>query len=84
MKKTIALLVTLDTKDQEAGFLVEQINNLGHEALLLDIGVVGEPGIEASVSRAEVIEAGGGSIDELLQDPTREKATVTWRFQRKQ
>lgn len=74
MKKTIALLVTLDTKDQEAGFLKEQIEAHGHNALLLDIGVVGEPGIKADLSRKEVITAGGGSIDEILKDPTREKA----------
>jgi len=74
MSKTIALLITLDTKDQEAGFLVEQIEAQGHRALLLDIGVIGQAGIEASISRAKVIEAGGGSLSELLKNPTREKS----------
>ena len=74
MKKTIALLVTLDTKDQEAGFLKEQIEARGHNALLLDIGVVGEPGIEADISRYEVVTAGGGDLMELLKNPTREKS----------
>lgn len=74
MKKTIALLVTLDTKDQEAGFLKEQIEARGHEALLLDIGIIGVAGIQADLSRAEVVAAGGGSLEELLKDPTREKA----------
>lgn len=74
MKKTIALLVTLDTKDQEAGFLVDQIKERGFEPLLLDIGVIGIAGVDADVSRAEVVAAGGGSLEELLKDPTREKA----------
>ncbi len=74
MSKTIALLVTLDTKDQEAGFLKEQIEARGHKVLLMDIGVVGEPGITADVSRKEVVAAGGGSLEELLKNPTREKA----------
>ena len=74
MSKTIALLITLDTKDQEAGFLVEQIEALGHRALLLDIGVIGQAGIKASVSREEVIETGGGSLEEILKNPTREKS----------
>lgn len=74
MKKTIALLVTLDTKDQEAGFLKSEIENRGHQALLLDIGVVGTAGIEADVSREEVIQAGGGNLKEILAAPTREKA----------
>ncbi|MEM6633893.1 MAG: Tm-1-like ATP-binding domain-containing protein [Bacteroidota bacterium] len=74
MKKTIALLVTLDTKDQEAGFLKEQIEARGHNAFLMDIGVVGIAGVEADMNRAAVVEAGGGSLEEILQEPTREKA----------
>jgi uncharacterized protein (UPF0261 family) len=74
MSKTIALLVTLDTKDQEAGYLIEQIEAKGHKALLLDIGVVGNPGIKASFSREKIIEIGGGNLDTLLQNPTREEA----------
>jgi len=74
MTKTIALLITLDTKDQEAGFLIEQIESRGHKAFLLDIGVIGEPGIEASVSRREIARADGKDLDELLKNPTREEA----------
>ena len=74
MSKTIALLITLDTKAQEAGFLKEQIESKGHKALLMDIGVVGKPGIEASISRETVISDGGGSLSELLKNPTREKS----------
>ena len=40
MSKTIALLVTLDTKDQEAAFVREQIEKRGHKVLLMDIGAV--------------------------------------------
>ncbi len=74
MSKTIALLVTLDTKDQEAGFLKEQIEAQGHRALLMDIGVIGSPGIEASLSRETIVHAGGGSLAALLIHPTRETA----------
>lgn len=74
MKKTIALLVTLDTKDQEAGFLRDQIQAMGHDAFLIDIGVVGVPGIRADLSREAVISTGGGDLQELLNNPTREAA----------
>lgn len=74
MKKTIALLITLDTKDQEAAFLKDQIEARGHNALLIDIGVIGIPGITPDISREEVIKSGGGSLAEILQEPTREKA----------
>jgi len=74
MRKTIALLITLDTKDQEAGYLIEQIEKRGCNALLIDIGVVGVAGIEASVSRDIVAEEGGSSMSQLLAQPTREEA----------
>lgn len=74
MSKTIALLVTLDTKGQEAGYLKEQIEMRGHRALLMDIGVVGEPEIEADISRQEIAIAGGRSLESLLVHPTREEA----------
>jgi len=74
MPKTIALLITLDTKDQEAGYLIEQIEGLGHKALLLDIGVVGKAGIAASHTRQEVASAGGKSYKEIMVNPTREEA----------
>jgi len=74
MTKTIALLITLDTKYQEADYLIERIEKRGHKALLMDIGVVGEPGTRAKVSREEIAQAGGSSFQELLKNPTREKA----------
>ena len=74
MSKTIALLVTLDTKDQEAGYLIQQIEAAGQRALLLDIGVIGKPGIKASYTRQQVAKAGGSSFDDLMIKPTREEA----------
>ena len=74
MSKTIALLVTLDTKHQEAGYLKEQIEARGHKALLFDIGVIGKAGIGAEYPREKVAEAGGGNLAQLLQNPTREEA----------
>lgn len=74
MPKTIALLVTLDTKDQEAEFLKKQIEARGQQALLLDIGVLGQAGIPADMDRSSVIATGGGNLEEILENPTREKA----------
>ncbi|MFT5904641.1 MAG: hypothetical protein ACI9E1_000226 [Cryomorphaceae bacterium] len=72
MSKVIAILATLDTKAAEANLMREEIESLGGKALIIDIGVVGEPGIQADISRAEVIAKGGGSLDELLLKPSRE------------
>ena len=74
MSKTIALLITLDTKAQEADFLKDRIEVKGYNVILIDIGVVGEAGIEATIDRSTVISTGGGDLSELLKDPTREKS----------
>ena len=74
MSKTIALLITLDTKGNEAAFLVSQIEAKGHKAMLIDIGVVGKPMVNASYGREEVIQIGGGSLADILKNPTREKS----------
>ena len=42
--RSIAVLATLDTKGQEAEFLREQLKALGSRALVVDMGVLGEPG----------------------------------------
>ena len=72
--KTVAILATLDTKAAEADFMRSEIEALGGKALLIDLGVVGESEIQGDVTKAEVIAAGGGSLEELLQNPSREKA----------
>lgn len=72
--KTVAILATLDTKAAEADFMRSEIEALGGKALLIDLGLVGEPGIAADLDKEEVISAGGGSLAELLDHPSREKA----------
>ncbi len=75
MAKTIALLITLDTKAQEAEYLKEQIQMRGFNALLFDIGVVGEPGTPPDIDRGRIAEAGDSSLSEMLKNPTREAAS---------
>ena len=74
MSRTIVILATLDTKSEEAEFLRSQVVSLGGKATIIDLGVVGTPGIVADVGRDSVAEAGGKTLGELLQSPTREAA----------
>ncbi len=70
----IAVLATLDTKGPEARYLAEQLEKLGSSALLVDLGVLGQPDREGDVSREEVARAGGTPLEELVVDPSREIA----------
>ncbi len=72
--KTIVVLATLDTKGVEAEYLRGQIEKLGEKALVVDVGVVGQPATKADVTREEVAEAGGTPLPELLRHPDREVA----------
>jgi uncharacterized protein (UPF0261 family) len=72
--KTIAILATLDTKGAEAQYLREQLERLGSRALVVDMGVVGEPASSADATRGEVATLGGTPLTELLQDPSRDAA----------
>jgi uncharacterized protein (UPF0261 family) len=74
MRKVIAVVATLDTKGDEASFLREQLEALGSDALIVDIGVVGAPMAAADVTRAAVAAAGGTPLEALLDGPTREAA----------
>ncbi len=75
MRKTVAILCTLDTKGPEAAWVREQVEALGGAALLFDIGVLGQPGVRADVTREQVSAAGGQSLAALLANPTRQLAS---------
>ncbi len=72
--KVIVVLATLDTKGPEAQYLREQIEKMGDEVLMVDVGVVGQPAAKADISREEVAEAGGMPLAKLLERPDREVA----------
>jgi uncharacterized protein (UPF0261 family) len=74
MAPTVAVLATLDTKGVESAYVKERIEALGGEALLIDMGLVGEPGTPADISREELIAAGGSSLEALLKKPDRQEA----------
>ena len=50
----IALIGTLDTKGDEIAYVRERLAALGAAAVVIDSGILGEPGTEADVSREQV------------------------------
>lgn len=71
----VAVLSTLDTKGAEAQYLRERIEAGGCTALLVDLGVVGEPRAAADVSQEEVARRGGTPLEDLQRSPDRQTAS---------
>ena len=72
--KRIAVISTLDTKGEHAAFLQRIIEQRGHQPVLMDIGVLGQPAIPATISREEIARAGGAEIATLVAAADRGKA----------
>ena len=75
MTKTIAILATVDTKGDECAYLRDEITRMGANALMIDIGVIGDPRIPVDISNTDIAAKGGTSLAELRKDPTREVAS---------
>jgi uncharacterized protein (UPF0261 family) len=56
---TVVLLGTLDTKGWEYGFVKQQVESAGCEAIVVDAGIVGPAQIEADITADEVARAAG-------------------------
>lgn len=65
MKKTIVIIVTLDTKGPEAKYVKELIENKGHDVIVIDGGILKEPFFVADITREEVAAAAGARVEEL-------------------
>jgi uncharacterized protein (UPF0261 family) len=69
--RTVLLLGTLDTKGLEFGYVRELIRGRGHEVLVVDAGVLGEPRLPPDITAAELAAAGRGSLEQLRQRADR-------------
>ncbi len=72
--KTVGIIAALDTKGEEARLIRDYIVGQGLNALVVDVGVLGEPAMSANVSRAEVAAAAGESLDELIRSQDKARA----------
>lgn len=77
MSKTILLVGTLDTKAAEFAYVRDLILARGHQALLLDAGIMADPPFKPDIAAAEVVAAGGGSLAELRAANDRSAAVET-------
>ena len=71
MSKTILLIGTLDTKGAEYSYVKDLITERGHQTLVLDASVIGEPTFSPDISAETVAKAGGSSLAELRKKADR-------------
>jgi uncharacterized protein (UPF0261 family) len=72
----IVIVGALDTKGEELAFVRSEIERRGHRPLVVDVGVLGTPAFEPAVSRDEVAEAGGVSLETLVSRGDRGAAVA--------
>jgi uncharacterized protein (UPF0261 family) len=61
-KLGIGLVGTLDTKGAEIAYVRDRLVKLGVQPVVVDSGILGEPGCPADVTRDEVARAGGHDL----------------------
>jgi uncharacterized protein (UPF0261 family) len=74
MTKTVVIVGAFDTKGEEFALLKELIDKQGVKTLTVDFGVLGSPYFRPDIDRLEVVEAGGGSLEELQSGEHKDKA----------
>jgi len=74
MAGTIVILGTMDTKGEEFSYVKRLIEGHGLSTLIVDSGVLEEPKLKPDISREEVAQAGGKSIQELVEKNDRGEA----------
>ncbi len=65
MSKTIVVIGTLDTKGEHLQLLKEKIAARGHRAILMDMGMGGEPRVRADITAREIAGLMGMDTEEF-------------------
>ncbi|MGI9393065.1 MAG: Tm-1-like ATP-binding domain-containing protein, partial [Boseongicola sp.] len=64
--KTILIVGTFDTKDEELTYLVNCIRAQGGGAVTMDVSVLGDPARSCDVSKHDVASAGGSTVQDAI------------------
>ncbi len=66
MDKTVLLIATFDTKEEEALFLKKRIEDQGIHVLTMDTGILAPPRSRVDIVQAEVADRGGTPLHEVV------------------
>jgi len=64
--KTILIVGTYDTKNDELGYMAERVRAMGGNVLSMDISVLGDPVTPTDISKHEVASAADSSIQAVI------------------
>lgn len=64
--KTILVIGTYDTKDDELGFLAQVLRGQGGRVVTMDVSVLGDPSQPTDYSKHDVAQEGGSSIQAAI------------------
>ncbi|MBX5041302.1 Tm-1-like ATP-binding domain-containing protein [Rhizobium lentis] len=64
--KTILVIGTYDTKDQELNYVADCIRKLGGNVISMDVSVLGDPSRPTDISKHQVAAAAGKTIDDAI------------------
>ena len=73
--KRILLIGTLDTKGNELFFMKELVEQMGHQPLVIDIGIVRPPTFAPDITREEVLREIGKDLEDLISLNNEYQAT---------
>jgi len=74
MPKTILVIGTYDTKDEELHYICDCIAAQGGQVLSMDVSVLGDPSQPTDVSKHDVAKAAGSSIQAAIESGDENKA----------
>ena len=66
MNRHVLIIVTLDTKPEEAAYVRDVLRRRGLSTRIIDGGALGKPGIEADISREAVAKRAGCDLADLV------------------
>jgi uncharacterized protein (UPF0261 family) len=75
MGKKIVIIGTVDTKGDQLRFLKERIQSRGHEAILMDISMGGDPSYQADITSEEIARLAGKDIEAIRA--SKDRLTIT-------
>jgi uncharacterized protein (UPF0261 family) len=76
MKKTVLLIATFDTKEEEALFLKKRIEARGVSVLTMDTGILSAPHVSIDIDQKQVALRGGIPLEELVSTGEKGKCIL--------